>query len=65
MSYYETNKALCELFNLPNMTQRAVIVLRHNGPPIVRVTRLLIEKDAVSKVTERFELRKIEAERPA
>lgn len=60
-NWIETNNALADLFNLPKLTQKAVIVLRGGGPPIVRVTRLLIEDDDVRQITERFELQKVGA----
>lgn len=59
-NYIETNEALANLFNLPRMTQRAVIVLRGDGPPLIRVTRLLIEDGDVRQITERFELVKVD-----
>lgn len=58
-NWHETNAALAKLFNLPRLTQRAVIVLRGDGPPMLRVTRLMIEQDDVRQITERFELRKV------
>lgn len=59
-NYIETNEALAKLFNLPRMTQRAVIVLRGDGPPLIRVTRLLIDADDVRQITERFELVRVD-----
>jgi hypothetical protein len=59
-NWSETNTALADLFNLPKLTQKAVIILRGGGHPIVRVTRMLIEEDDVRQITERFELRKVE-----
>ena len=60
-NWKETNNALAKLFNLPRLTQKAVIVLRGDGPPLLRVTRLMIEDDDVRQITERFELRKVGA----
>lgn len=64
-NWHETNDALAKLFNLPKLTQRAVIVLRGDGPPMIRVTRLLIGEDDVRQITERFELWKIGADEAA
>lgn len=58
-NWRKTNDALAKLFNLPKLTQKAVIVLRGDGPPVIRVTRLMIEDDDVRQITERFELRKV------
>jgi len=60
-NWQTTNDVLAKLFNLPRLTKRAVIVLRGDGPPSIRVTRLLLDKDDVRQVTERFELRKVGA----
>lgn len=60
-NWHETNNALAKLFNLPRLTQKAVIVLRCDGPTLLRVTRLMIEDDDVRQITERFELRKVGA----
>ena len=60
-NWNETNKALAKLFNLPKLAQKAVIVLRFDHPPVIRVTRLMIDDDDVRQITERFELRKVGA----
>lgn len=65
MSYHKTNETLATLFNLPKMTQRAVIVIRADGPPLIRVTRLMIDRDDFRQISERFELRKISASKTA
>ena len=59
-NYIETNEALARLFNLPRMTERAVVVIRCDGPPLIRVTRRLIEDDDIRQITERFELVKVD-----
>jgi hypothetical protein len=60
-NWNDTNNSLAKIFGLPKMTQRAVIVMRGDGPPIIRLTRLLIDIDGddYRQITERFELRKI------
>lgn len=59
-NYIETNEALARLFNLPRMTERAVVVIRCDGPPLIRVTRWLIEDDDIRQITERFEIVKVD-----
>jgi len=57
-NWKETNNALAKLFNLPKFTQKAVIVLRGDAPPVVRITQQIICDDDISQITERFYLLK-------
>ena len=53
---YEINKALADILGLPANTTRAVLFMRANDPPLLRVTTVMTKGDQLKQRTERFYL---------
>lgn len=56
MNTGEVNKKIMQMFNLPEMTTKAVILLSPNKPPMVRVTYIEMDGSSITQSTDRFEI---------